>query len=66
MIMFLNVFSSGDTRVNCTLCGNCVFLLKCVLQYVPFDIQLDAALKKLGNFFIQVDRSLNYIKNLNF
>ena len=55
--------SRGDALTNIGLSVNCdlveVFLLKWVLQYVPFEYLLNDPLKKLSDFFIQVARSLN-------
>ena len=51
----MSTISRGDALTNIGLSVNCdlveVFLLKWVLQYVPFEYLPDDPLKKLSDFF---------------
>ena len=48
-----SLYSREDTSSNHTLGYNSIFLLKSVLQFVPFGNQLDASPKISKTFFIQ-------------
>ena len=64
--------SRGDALTNIGLSVNCdlveVFLLKWVLQYVPFEYLPDDPLKKLSDFFysgcqiIKLSLKLDFLK----